>query len=382
MRRVGVVTVARSDYGIYRPVLRALERREDVQVELFVGGMHLLERFGLTVSEIERDGFPIAERVDFLGAGDSPVDVAVAIGRGVAAFADAFERNRPDILIVLGDRFEMFAAGIAALPLALPLAHLHGGESTEGAIDESIRHSLTKLSHLHFAATEDYARRIVQMGEEPWRVHVSGAPALDALVDFEPLSDDELAARGVRLAGPTLLVTYHPATLAPQETKGELDALLRAVDDSGLDAVFTFPNADAGHRAIVSRLESLPRDNGRVTVVESLGSQAYFTLMSRAAAMIGNSSSGIIEAASFKLPVVDVGIRQRGRMRPANVIPAEGRADAIRSAIDRALDARFRSSIAGLVNPYGDGHAGERIAEVVATAPLDRRLLVKRFHDA
>jgi UDP-hydrolysing UDP-N-acetyl-D-glucosamine 2-epimerase len=381
MRRVGVVTVARSDYGIYRPVLRALEGREDVQVELFVGGTHLLERFGLTVSEIERDGFAIAERVDFLDDGDSPADVAAAIGRGVVAFAGAFERNRPEVLLVLGDRFEMFAAGIAALPLALPLAHIHGGESTEGLIDEAIRHSLTKISHLHFAATEAYAQRIVQLGEEPWRVHVSGAPALDVLAGFEPLSGDDLAAYGIRLRGPTLLVTYHPVTLAHERTADEFDALLGAVAGSGFDAVFTFPNADTSHGAIVSRLESLPDTDGRFTVVQNLGTEAYYTVMSGAAAMVGNSSSGIIEAASFGLPVVDVGIRQRGRIRARNVISAESSTDSIRTAITRAVDPEFRRALEGLVNPYGDGHASERIAEVVATTELGEPLLLKRFHD-
>jgi len=381
MRTVGVVTVARSDYGIYRPVLRSLEQRDDVRVQVYVGGMHLLERFGSTVSEIERDGFPIVERLDFLGSGDEPADIAAAIGRGVVAFAEAFERSRPDVVLLLGDRFEMFAAGIAALPLRLPLAHIHGGESTEGAIDEEIRHSLTKLSHLHFAATDVYARRIVQLGEEPWRVHVSGAPALDGLADFGPLSDDELAARGVRLRGPTLLVTYHPVTVARDRTREELDALLEAVVGSGLDAVFTFPNADAGYGEILSRLESLSGEDERFSVVPHLGTDAYFTLMSRAAAMVGNSSSGIIEAASFRLPVVDIGIRQRGRMRPANVITAGGDAGSIQAAIERALDPGFRRTLDGLVNPYGDGRAGERIAEVVATIPLDERLLIKRFHD-
>ena len=381
MRTVGVVTVGRSDYGIYRPVLRALESRDDVRVQLYVGGMHLVEGFGLTVLEIERDGYPIVERVDFLNSGDGPVDVAAAIGRGVIAFAEAFERTRPDILLLLGDRFEMFAAGIAALPLALPLAHIHGGESTEGVIDEAIRHSLTKLSHLHFAATKEYARRIVQLGEEPWRVHVTGAPALDTLSDFKPLSDDELAAQGVQLRAPTLLVTYHPVTLAHERTGEQLTALLEAVSDSGLDALFTFPNADTSYGEIVSRLESFAGENGRFTLVRNLGTEAYFTVMSRAAAMVGNSSSGIIEAASFELPVVDVGMRQRGRMRPRNVIGADGDAESIRAAIERAVDPAFRLSLDGLENPYGDGHASERIAGVVATVPLDERLLLKRFHN-
>src|SRR5207253_6132858 len=290
---------------------------------------------------------------------------AEAIGRGVVGFATAFDRARPDSLRLLGDRFEMSAAGVAALPLALPIAHIHGGELTEGLIDEAIRHSLTKLSHIHFAATEAYARRIVQLGEEPWRVHVTGAPALDALAGFAPLSDDELAVHDVRLRGPTLLVTYHPVTLAHEQTREQLVALLEAIDASGLDAVFTFPNADTGHAAIVSRLESFAGRNDRFTLVHNLGTEAYFTLMARAAAMVGNSSSGIIEAASFRLPVVDVGIRQRGRDRPANVVHAEPDRESIVAAIQYATSAEFRRGLADLSNPYGDGQAGERIAEVL-----------------
>lgn len=380
MRTVGVVTVGRSDYGIYRPVLRALEQRDDVQVQLFVGGMHLLERFGLTVSEIERDGYPIAERVEFLGDGDAPADVAGAIGRGVCAFAAALERVRPDILLLLGDRFEMFAAGVAALPLLLPVAHIHGGESTEGAIDEAMRHSLTKMSHLHFVAMDDYARRVMQLGEEPWRVHVTGSPAIDVLAAFDPLGDAQLASHGVRLRGPTLLVTYHPTTLARERAAAELNAILEAVSGSGMDAVFTFPNADAGHREITAKLESLG-DDARFTVIPNLGTDAYFTLMSRAVAMVGNSSSGIVEAASFRLPVVNVGIRQHGRSAARNVISVDGDVTAVGDAIERARDPAFRRSLDGLVNPYGDGGAGRRIAEVLATTPLDESLLIKRFND-
>jgi len=380
VRRIGVVTVARSDYGIYRPVLRELAAREGVSIELYVGGMHLRERFGRTVTEIERDGRPIVARLDFLEDDDSPLAVASAVGRGVAAFADAFSRGRPDILLVLGDRFEMLAAGVAALPLAIPLAHLHGGETTEGAIDESIRHALTKLSHLHFASTDAYARRIEQLGEEAWRIVVSGAPALDAIREHEPLSDEQLAEHGVRLRGPTLLVTFHPVTLEPGNTAQHTDALVEAVDASGCDAVLTYPNADAGHKEIVERLGRLAASSDRFTLVRSLGADAYYTLMSRASAMVGNSSSGIVEAASFRLPVVDIGNRQRGRIRGANVIHAEPEADAIRAALGLALSDEFRARLASLENPYGDGYASRRIADVLASVPLDERLLVKRFH--
>jgi UDP-hydrolysing UDP-N-acetyl-D-glucosamine 2-epimerase len=381
VRTIGVVTVGRSDYGIYRPLLRALDEHQDARIQLFVGGAHLLERFGFTVDEIARDGFPITERVDFLLPDDDPGAVARSIGRGVVAFADAFSRSRPDLLVVLGDRFEMLSAGIAALPLGLPVAHVHGGESTEGLIDEAIRHSLTKLSHLHFASTETYARRIIQLGEEPWRVVLSGAPALDALADFMPVSDEALAHLGIRLTGPTLLVTYHPVTLELEKHAAELDALLEAVDHSGLDAVITYPNADTGHGDVIASLERFAASSARYSLVRSLGSDTYFTLMSRVAAMVGNSSSGIIEAASFGLPVVDIGVRQQRRVRAANVIHVDGDSVAIRSAIDQAVSEDFRSALDGLVNPYGDGHASERIADTLLSVPLDGRLLVKHFHD-
>jgi UDP-hydrolysing UDP-N-acetyl-D-glucosamine 2-epimerase len=379
VRTVGVVTVGRSDYGIYRPVLRELAARDDVDLQLFVGGAHLSAQFGSTVDEIERDGFPIAARVDMLADDDSPIGVAESIGRGVTGFARAYERSRPDILLVLGDRFEMLSAGLAAAPLTIPLAHLHGGETTEGAIDESMRHALTKLSHIHFASTDVYARRIEQLGEEPWRIVLSGAPALDAIRDFTPLTDKQLGERGVRLRGPTLLVTFHPVTLEIQETARQMDALLAAVDESGFDAVLTYPNADAGHGAVVERLDRFATD--RFTVVRSLGAEAHYTLMSRAAAMVGNSSSGIIEAASFRLPVVDVGNRQRGRVRGANVIHSEPETDAIREAIMRVTCDEFRTGLESLVNPYGDGHASPRITETLTSTPLGDRLLTKRFHD-
>jgi UDP-hydrolysing UDP-N-acetyl-D-glucosamine 2-epimerase len=381
VRRLGVVTVARSDYGIYRPILKRLAERDDIELSLFVGGMHLQERFGSTVGEIEADGFPIAERVDFLVPGDTPGDVAASIGRGVVAFAEAFARTRPDILVLLGDRYEMLAAGVAALPLVIPLAHIHGGESTEGLIDEAIRHSLTKLSHLHFTATEVYARRVVQLGEEPWRVTVTGAPSLDAVRELQPLSDGELERLGVRLRGPTLLVTYHPLTLAPAQTRPELEALLAAIDASGLDAVFTYPNADTSHGEVASAVESFAASSERYALVKSLGSRAYFTLMRRVAAMVGNSSSGIIEASSFALPVVDVGSRQQGRVRPANVVHATSDRESIRAALVTATSDEFRRSLEGIENPYGDGHAAERIVERLVSVRLDERLVVKRFHD-
>ena len=383
MRTIGVVTVARSDYGIYRPVLRALAARDDVDLKLYVGGMHLLERFGWTVEEIERDGYPIAERVDFLLPDDSPEAVAESIGRGVIGFAEAFARSRPDLLVVLGDRFEMLAAVVAAVPLGIPLAHVHGGELTEGAIDDAIRHAITKLSHLHFVATEQYAARVRRLGEEGWRVVVSGAPALDALAGFRPLDTEQLCRRfGVSPDERTLLVTFHPETLEPGRTEAHAAEVLAAVRGSGLGAVFTYPNADQGHLRLAALFEEAAATDERYRIVRSFGSEAYFSVLSRVGAMVGNSSSGIIEAPSFRLPVVNVGSRQQGRTRAANVIDVEPERTAIAAAIDRALDPGFRRGLNGLVNPYGDGHAAEKIVEVLTTVPLDERLLRKRFEDA
>lgn len=381
MKTVGVVTVARSDYGIYRPVIRAL-LEEGLGVGLYVGGTHLVERLGATVREIETDGYPIVARVPFVDEeDDSPAAIARSLGRGTAAFADAFDQSRPDVLLLLGDRWEMFAAALAALPLSVPIAHIHGGELTEGIIDEAIRHAITKISHLHFVANERYAQRVIQLGEEPWRVTVSGAPALDTLVEFEPVDDDELAALGVSVEGDALVVTYHPVTLAGEHTLDELDDVLGAVADSGLCAVVTYPGSDTRHHRVIEHLEDFARYAPHATLVPSLGIRAYFTLMARAAAMVGNSSSGIIEAASFRLPVVDVGVRQQGRIRGANVLHVDAGRDEIAAAIALATSASFRDGLVGLQNPYGDGHAGERIASVLATVEVDERLLRKRFHD-
>jgi UDP-hydrolysing UDP-N-acetyl-D-glucosamine 2-epimerase len=382
MRTIGVVTVARSDYGIYRPVLRRIAGDEELELRLFVGGAHLAPDHGDTVGEIEADGFPIAARVESLADEDDPVSAARAAGRGVSGFADAFTSARPDLLLVLGDRFEMLAAAFAALLMGLPVAHVHGGEASEGAFDESIRHALTKLSHLHFAATEAAAQRIRLLGEEPWRIFVSGAPALDEIVRLEPLADDELERRlGMPLDPPPLVVTYHPATLDPHAPGELVQELLAAVEQSGQPAVFTYPNADPGGLAVRRAIDAYVAGHPGARAVPSLGSRAYYSLLRHAAAVVGNSSSGIIEAASFQVPVVNVGIRQDGRLRPANVIDVDDDRDAILAAIQRALSSELRSSLARLDNPYGDGRASERIVDTLRQIELGPGLLTKRLHD-
>lgn len=383
MKRVAVVTVARSDYGHLAPVLDALEGEVTLDLQLVVAAMHLDPAFGNTVDEIERDGRAIAAQVPTSEEDDSALAAARGAARGVAGFAEAFAELRPDLVVVLGDRLEMNAAALGALPLGIPVAHVHGGESSEGSYDESLRHSITKLSHLHFAATAEYARRIVQMGEEPWRVTVSGAPALDAIAKLEPVPDDALDRLvGLPLDEPTLLVTYHPETLAPHALERDVDELLAALAASGHALLFTAPNADPQGRRVLERVRRHVAEDERAVLLESLGSRAYFSVLRRVTAMVGNSSSGIIEAPSFELPVVNVGSRQQGRIRAANVIDVPAQRAAIGDALARVASNGFRAKLRGLANPYGDGHAAKRIVSVLREAPSGQALLVKRFHEA
>ena len=382
MRSIGVVTVARSDYGVYLPLLRAITSDAGLKLQLFVSGAHLTADFGSTVNAIEADGFPIAERVDMLLPSDAPEAVAESMGRGTAGFARAFARTRQDLLVILGDRFEMHAAAVAAVPFNIPMAHIGGGELTEGAIDDSFRHSLTKLSHLHFVYTEEFARRIVQMGEEPWRVRVCGALSLDNLSQVKLLDRSELEKRfALRSDGPFLLVTYHPVTLETGDLERQVSELLAALDASRMPVLFTMPNADTGTRAIRHAIEAYVRDHPQARAVENMGTQGYFSAMQLAAAMVGNSSSGILEAASFALPVVNVGTRQKGRPRAKNVLDVGYGRQEIAAAIQRAVSQQFRESLHGMLNPYGEGKAAPAIVSVLRSVPLDSALVRKRFAD-
>jgi len=382
-KRIGVVTVSRSDYGHLRPVLEALRRAPDLELLLLVAGMHLASEFGLTVRDIEADGFPISARVEMLGGGDTPEAVAAATGRGVAGFGKAFARLCPDVVVVLGDRFEMLAAAVAALPFALPVAHIHGGEVSEGAMDNQIRHAITKLAHLHFVSAEPHARRIAAMGEEPWRIHTVGAPGLDRLATTEPLPRAGLA-RELRLpeAGPWLLVTFHPVTLEYRDTAAHIDELLAALEKTDGFIVITYPNADTAGRLIIERIEEFAgRHPRRCQLAKSLGERLYLSLLRHADLMIGNSSSGLIEAPSFGLPVVNVGARQRGRLRGANVVDVEPSREDVLRGIEAAQVPAFRARAGAAANPYGDGHAAPRIVDVLRSVPIDARLVQKRFSD-
>ena len=341
MRSVAVVSVGRSDYGIYLPILRQIQTEPDLKLLLFVSGMHLSPRHGSTIHMIEADGFPVTEKVEMLSNSDSPVDIASAIGRGVIGFAQVYEHVPLDILVTLGDRFEMYSAVLAALPFNIPVAHIHGGEITKGAIDDALRHSMTKLSHLHFVSTQTYAKRVIQLGEEPWRVTVSGAPSLDNLETIKYLDRSTLQKQlGIDLGKQVLLVTFHPVTLELENTEIQIAELLSAIEQSNCPALFTIPNADSGGGLIAEKITTFVATHANAKLVDNLGTQAYFSLMKYAAAMVGNSSSGIIEAPSFSLPVVNIGLRQEGRLRGKNVIDVPYNTNAILKGIRQAL--RFR----------------------------------------
>lgn len=381
MKSVGIATSGRADYGAFYPVLRQLQADRELELKLFVTGTHLAPEFGSTVQQIEADGFPIAERVDLELRSDDPHGIAHSMARAVEGFAAVFQRNRPEVLLVVGDRFETLAIVAAAVPFNIPLAHISGGELTEGAMDDAIRHAITKLSHLHFVAAEPYRQRVIQMGEEPGRVHVTGEPSLDNLRTVRFLSRAELEAIvGLKLEPAPLLVTFHSETLDHGNTGRRVEGLLTALAAQELPIVFTSPNADTAGRQIRAAIERFVAAHGNARLVANLGTQAYFSMMKLAASMVGNSSSGIIEAASFELPVVDIGERQRGRVHGQNVLHAPAERAAITAAIRQALRPKFRKSLRGMRNLYGDGHAAERIVDVLKTAELDG-LVRKKFYN-
>jgi UDP-N-acetylglucosamine 2-epimerase (non-hydrolysing)/GDP/UDP-N,N'-diacetylbacillosamine 2-epimerase (hydrolysing) len=382
MRTIAVVSVARSDFGIYLPIIRRIEDDESLNLCLMVSGMHLSPEFGLTANMIEAAGFSIAERVEMLVSSDSPEAISKSIGLGIIGFAQIYARSRPDVLVVLGDRYEMYAAALAALPFKIPVAHIHGGELTAGAIDDALRHSLSKMSHLHFVATRDYAQRVTQLGEEPWRILISGAPSLDNLHGINLLSFKELQTRfRISLEQPPLLVTFHPVTMEYEMTEYHMRELLAALDDYNMPIIFTMPNADTSGKQIGKMIADYVKERSSAYLLENLGTEAYFSFMAVASAMIGNSSSGIIEAPSFKLPVVNIGTRQTGRLKAENVIDVGYSRTEIFRGIRKAIEPDFRKGICEMANPYGDGQASLRIVNRLKNIPLDNRLLMKVFHE-
>lgn len=381
-RKICVVTGSRADYGLLLWVLRGIAQAPGFRLQLAVTGMHLAPRFGNTWQAIEADGFTIDEKVETVGEGDSAADIARSIGLGVAGFGEALARLAPDLLLVLGDRYEIFAAAQAAAVANIPIAHIAGGDTTEGAVDEVMRHGLTKMSHLHFTTSEQARRRVIQMGENPERVFNTGSPGLDTLRQTTLLSRDELEqSLGVKLLARNFLITFHPATLEGEAAAAaQFDALLRALEshaDGRTRFIFTRPNSDAGSAGITRRLDAWLAGRDDAAAFTSLGQVRYLSLIGQVDAVIGNSSSGLYEVPALKKPTVNIGSRQQGRAQAASVVNCAPLQAEIAAAIGRAL----ALDCSRVVNPYGDGHAGERIVAILQRAPDFRTMLHKHFYD-
>ena len=381
-RRICIATGSRAEYGHLQWLAHDIADDSELELQFLVLGMHLAPRYGLTVREIEADGFSVAEKIETALASDSPVAIAKSMALALSGAAEALARLRPDILVILGDRYEMMAVAQAALVQRIPIAHIHGGETTEGAFDEALRHSITKMAFLHFTAAEEYRRRVIQLGEQPERVFNFGAPGLDTLQRQELLSRDALsAAIGFDLSGgPVFLVTYHPVTLADDPAAG-IDALLAALAGYPQARILiTGVNADTGNSRVAAAYEGFAHARpDSVRVVGSLGHHRYLSALSVADAVIGNSSSGLIEAPAFAVPTIDIGDRQKGRLRADSVIHCPPQEHAILAAIAQALSARFRARCQSQTPPYGKGGASGRIKNVLKSFDLAGHAL-KSFH--
>lgn len=379
-RRICVVTGSRAEYGLLYWVMKGIQAAAGLDLQLVVTGMHLAPEFGSTYRVIEADGFVIDAKVEMLLASDTPVGIAKSIGLGVSGLAEVFERLRPDVVVLLGDRFEILAAAQAALVARIPVAHIAGGDTTEGAFDEAIRHSITKMAHLHFVTNEDALRRVRQLGEAPENIHLVGSPGLDHIKRLALLDRGELGRQlGHEFRPRNLLVTYHPETLEAQPVEQQFRELLLALDrlGDGVGLFLTSPNADPGGKALLPMMEAFTASHRNAKAFTSLGQLRYLSLMSQVDAVVGNSSSGLYEAPSFRKPTVNIGDRQRGRLQAESVLNCPPLAD----AIEQAIQAAFVLDCRKVVNPYGDGDSSPRIVDVLKTVPDPRALLKKHFFE-
>jgi UDP-N-acetylglucosamine 2-epimerase (non-hydrolysing)/GDP/UDP-N,N'-diacetylbacillosamine 2-epimerase (hydrolysing) len=376
-RKIAVVTTSRADAGHLHWILKGLAAHPQVDLRIVSMGAHLSPEFGDTGQELRRRNSAPHVAVECLLSSDTDVGMAKTIGVATLGLADALGEMRPDIILLTADRYEMLAPAAVALALRIPIAHIEGGEVSEGAIDDAVRNALTKMAHLHFACTQNARQRIIRMNEEPWRVHFTGSPSLDQLRRQRLLNRAQVV-RQLNLSATrrTIVVVHHPVTML-RDTTRESSALFAALSGIDADFVFVYPNADAGSRALITRTEAFLARHPGSRLLVNLDHRSYLSLLRHAAALVGNSSSGIIEAASVGLPVVNIGIRQKGRDHAANVLDVPASAGAIRAAVAEALSPKFRRSIQQLENPYGDGRASGRIVKLLATVPVGEKLLFK-----
>ena len=382
-RKVCVVTGTRAEFGLLRRLMECIDRHPDLILQVVVGGMHLSPEFGLTYKEIEDAGFVIDAKVEMLLSSDSSLAVTKSMGIGVLGFADAYSRLSPDVVVVLGDRFEIFAAAASAMIAVIPIAHIHGGETTQGAFDESIRHSVTKMSHLHFTAAEQYRRRVIQLGEYPYRVFNVGGMGVDAINNLKLMTKQEIEkSLDIKFGAKNLLITMHPETLLSNDASvAQMTALLNVLhrlEDTIL--IFTMPNADTGGKELGNMVREFVNLHHNAAVFTSLGQLRYISCLAQVDAVVGNSSSGLLEAPIFKIGTIDIGNRQKGRLSAKSVINCEPNEKAIFSALEILYSDEFQKILPCTENPYGDGGATEEITNVLASSDL-RNICIKEFND-
>ncbi|MDB3877928.1 UDP-N-acetylglucosamine 2-epimerase [Gammaproteobacteria bacterium] len=383
MRKIAVFTGTRAEYGLLFWIMKGLQQENNIDFQLFVGGMHLSKKFGFTVKQIEADGFNITERLDFLMPSDSPKSIANSMAIALTQASEAFYRYRPDLLVILGDRSEAMAIAQAAMILRIPIAHIHGGETTEGAIDEASRHSISKMAHLHFTATEPYRKRVIQLGEHPDRVFNFGAPGIDSINQFKLLDLEELSFElGFEFNKPYFVVTFHPVTLMSDGDIGALINLISVLNNYPTYKILvSYPNADAEHDEFIRILDNFSQNNkGRVHLFRSLGQLKYLSALKHCEAVLGNSSSGLIEAPSFGVPSLNIGDRQKGRLAGTTVVTCSSSRISISEGLNKILSSEFMEVCSKSENPYGKGNSSSKIVSKLISYPL-KGLIKKQFYD-
>lgn len=384
MKKICIVTGTRAEYGLLKPLIEKVNDSEETELHLVVTGMHLSEEYGLTYREIEEDGYPVTAKIEMLLSSDTAVGVTKSMGVALIGFADYFEAHRPDIAVLLGDRYEMMTAAVAAMTARIPIAHIHGGELTEGAIDDAIRHSITKMSHLHFTATKEYRNRVIQLGEQPRNVYCVGALGIENALSLPLMSREELEeSLGISFRHPTVMVTYHSVTLEDMTSQQQFKNILEVIDrHREFYVIFTGANADPCGRIINRMIDGyVAQNSGRCAAFASLGQLRYLSALQFCDLVMGNSSSGIIEVPSFGIPTINIGDRQKGRVSAASVIHCENGVEDIECAFDRAMSEKFRAEIKNQENPYEGKNPSGQIFDVIVKA-LDEGIDIKKnFYD-
>lgn len=381
-RKICVITGTRAEYGLLRWVMEGIRETPGLELQIIATGMHLSPEFGLTYREIEKDGFCIDRKVEMLLSSDTPTGLAKSMGLGLIGFGDVLQQLQPDLMLVLGDRFEIFSAVAAAMVARIPVAHLSGGETTEGAFDEAIRHSITKMSHLHFVAAEDYRKRVIQLGEQPDRVFLVGGLGIDNIKNLKLLERAELEeSLGFKLSKKNLLITFHPVTLEGATSARQMAELLAALETlKETHLIFTMPNADTGGRVLTDMIERYVASHTNARAYTSLGQLRYLSCIQYVDGVVGNSSSGLSEVPSFGKGTINIGDRQRGRLKAESVIDCIPDRNSIIAAIQQLYLPAFQTRLKTVRNPYGKGGASEKIVQVLKDYPLES-ILKKSFYD-